>query len=204
MIKKLIGYFAALAAGLVLFTACTEDSAADHEEQEHIEHLQDLDETQKMLDSYEEWDDTDQRGPTDSPSATPKQIDIDPQEWADKRAAQYRENYLITYNDVCYGKVETLGGCGTEDPHTSITDISASEVGYLEVQVEDGPWKSGWAAEWPAEYVASGMMTMLAYETTDVEEITVTLPDGRSYTEQWSPMAYEGYYGYTVRPATRE
>ncbi|HEY4577664.1 MAG TPA: hypothetical protein VIG67_07415 [Yaniella sp.] len=204
MTKKRTGYFAALAAGIVVLTACTEDSAAERDEQEHIEHLQELDEAQKMLDTYDEWNDASEPVPTDSPSPTPEQSDIDPQEWADKRAAQYRQNYLITYNDVCYGKVETLGGCGTEDPHSSITDISAPEVGYLEVQVEDGSWKSGWAADWPAEYVASGMMTMLAYETTDVEEITVVLPDGRSYTEQWSSMAYEGYYGATVRPATRE
>lgn len=203
MKKQTTSYFAALAAGLVVFTACTDDSAVERSEQEHVEHLQELDETQETLESYKEWDDARQPVHTEEPSATPEPSDTDPQDWADTRAEQYRQNYLITYNDVCNGTVETLGGCGTEDPHASITDISASEVGYLEVQVEDGPWKTGWAAEWPAEYVASGMMTMLAYETTDVEEITVVLPDGRSYTEQWHPMAYEGYYGDTVRPATR-
>jgi phage/plasmid primase-like uncharacterized protein len=78
--KQATGYCAALAAGLVILTACTEDSAVERSEQEHIERLQELDETQETLERYKEWDDARQRVPTEEPSATPEPSDTEPQD----------------------------------------------------------------------------------------------------------------------------
>lgn len=206
MKSRLLMSIAALCVGALALTACGSDDTTDSSEQDHIEHLQDLDEAAQMRaagEPYEspEPDETADAAAPERPESNHVTYD-DPQEWADARAGQYRTNFAITYTDVCGEQVETLGGCGTLDPHSSITEIAAPEIGELVVQVEDGPWQTGWAAEWPAEYVAGGMMHFIAFDALDVEQITVELPDGTSYTEHWNPMMYESNYGQQVIPAT--
>lgn len=198
---------AAGSAALAL-TACGSPNAGD--EAAHVERLQELDAVKQSQLENEQFNNRIQPTETAEPAevaepteqATSDASYADPEAWKNERVQQYRDNYTKTYSIVCAEALEYYAGCGAEDPHSHLADITAPNVGHLVVTLDEGAWSTGFAAEFPAEYVASGIMHFTSFDATDVEKITVEMPDGTSYTKDRHPLEYDAMYGQEVIPAT--
>ena len=182
-----------------LESAVPESKTKDEAAQAHVEMLADAQEAKRMQDEREAYQgaEPDFEAPAEPETEAPAEVETPSpevlQEWADARLEDWATSFDYTYQNTC-DIPEAPGdfrGCGPGDPMGYITDAYATAPGELVVEIGPGAWEHSWAAGMPARYVSSNMLIGIAYQSDDIDQLTVLTYDGRSSTEVWD----EGMHG---------